>query len=139
MNDVKLCPRDDEPLVSTFEFPRYELYCVVCGWKGGIFDGSRGESTPERAARHGELTERYKAERAEREGRQYAPAPAWTGPQPSCVGCGREPDQAESVRNEDGKPLLWYGRRDRETGEWKFACSQACIEKAEPRQPIMPW
>jgi hypothetical protein len=60
------CHRCDEPLVLTFEFPKKEFICVECGQLYEYFGPKRLTWTPERQARHDELAERYKAERAAR-------------------------------------------------------------------------
>ncbi|HVL49908.1 MAG TPA: hypothetical protein VM754_00200, partial [Actinomycetota bacterium] len=64
------CPRDGEPLISTLEFSGAEFVCVVCGQTYGYLAPTAKPATPEREARHGELKERYDAERAERQIRE---------------------------------------------------------------------
>lgn len=60
------CPRDGEPLISTFEQPGAEFHCVVChGWFGFLAPVP-AEATPELEARHAELQQRYEAERRAR-------------------------------------------------------------------------
>lgn len=61
------CPNDGEPVVCTFEFPKYEFVCVVCGWLGGFLSPTPAEATPEIEARHAELQEQYRVERAARQ------------------------------------------------------------------------
>jgi hypothetical protein len=53
------CPRDDEPLVSTLEFPGAEFICVVCGTKYGFLAPTPRPSTPELWARYEELKEQW--------------------------------------------------------------------------------
>lgn len=60
------CPRDDEPLMSTFEFPGAEFYCQVCRGTYGFLDPKPAETTPELQARHDELRVSYDVERKER-------------------------------------------------------------------------
>lgn len=60
------CRADGEPLVFTFEYPRYEFICMVCGEKYGFLDPAPAESTPELEARHAELRAQYETERAAR-------------------------------------------------------------------------
>lgn len=60
------CYNDDEPLVSTLEFPGAEFYCVICGTKYGFLGPKPAEATPELEARLAELRTRYDQERRER-------------------------------------------------------------------------
>lgn len=61
--NVACCPRDGEPLVSTFERDGAEFHCVVCrGWFGWLAPVGKPE-TPELMARCQELTAQYDAER----------------------------------------------------------------------------
>lgn len=63
---VACCPRDGEPLVSTFERNGAEFTCVVCGrWYGWLAPVGKPE-TPELMARHDELKTQYDQERAAR-------------------------------------------------------------------------
>ena len=62
------CRTDGEPLVSTFEFPGAEFYCVSCQRKYGFLEPVPATETPEIVARHKELRAQYLAERAERQG-----------------------------------------------------------------------
>lgn len=57
------CHVDDEPLVSTMEFPGAEFYCVVCGRTYGFLSPKPAEATPELEARHAVLREQHLAER----------------------------------------------------------------------------
>lgn len=140
MSDVACCPRDDEPLVFTFEFPGHEWYCVVCGAKYGALHSHRLPASIELAARHAELSDRYALERAERTGRPVPPVP----PQdvlPTCGGCGRQPLPEEGRLDHQGKPALWYSKTV--DGVTSYACSRACIDKADEKAGtktlVMPW
>lgn len=59
------CLKDDEPLVETFVFPGYEFICMVCKTKYPYFGPKGREVTPELEARQAELTEQYRAWRAQ--------------------------------------------------------------------------
>lgn len=64
------CPRDGEPLVSTFERRGAEFLCMVCGGWFGFLSPSPREATPELDARYEELRARFRAgERPETSGR----------------------------------------------------------------------
>lgn len=60
------CPNDGEPVISTFEFPKKEFVCVVCGWLGGFLDPVPN-TTDDLQARHDELQAQYDAERKTRQ------------------------------------------------------------------------
>ena len=126
--ELRVCPRDGEPIIYTFEFPGVERYCVVCGWTGDIFAGRTVPPTPGLVARHVELTDRYERERSERTG---LPIPERREPQgepPVCSGCG-----AVAQPPFDGdKPAHWYARTI--DGVKQFACSRDCTDG-----PVMPW
>lgn len=64
---VATCPVDGEPLVSTFEFPKYEFICVVCDRLYGFLQPQPAQETPELMARHDELREQYVAARKARQ------------------------------------------------------------------------
>lgn len=61
------CPRDGEPLMSTFEFTGAEFYCQVCGGRFGFLSPTAKEPTPELQVRHDELRAVYDVERAQRQ------------------------------------------------------------------------
>ena len=126
MSDVRVCARDHEPLVFTFEFSGFEYVCVVCGGHEDIF-GMRARATVELAARHAALTDRYEIERAERTGRRVpAPAPQDV-PAPICQGCGRIPSAEEGRLDHQGKPSLWFARTI--DGVTEYACQSQCIKE----------
>lgn len=60
------CPTDGEPLVFTFEFPKYEFICMVCRQLYGFLDPRPAHQTPELDDRHTELRAQYETERAVR-------------------------------------------------------------------------
>lgn len=59
------CP--DEPLVMTFEFPKYEFICMNCKSLYGFLDPRPAEETPEIKAKQIERQKQYEAERKARE------------------------------------------------------------------------
>lgn len=128
---MKVCPRDGEPVVFTFEFPGAEHYCVVCGGKYGIFGVPEAEATVELQERMAELQDQYDRERSERTG---LPMPRRDDPprqKPVCGGCGKT---AELVPSGEDKPRHWYSRtRD---GVTSYACSRGCIPE---REGVLPW
>lgn len=128
--EIRVCPKDGEPVIFTFEFPGAEYACVVCEWTGGVLGVPRAPATAERQARFDELTERYEAERAERRGLP-APEPAPQDvPRPTCSGCGTV---AEGRLDHSGKPAHWFSRTiDHVT---QYACSRGCINDGM----VMPW
>jgi hypothetical protein len=66
LRKVACCPKDGEPLVSTFERAGAEFHCVVCrGWFGWLAPVGKTE-TPELMARCQELTTQYDTERKAR-------------------------------------------------------------------------
>ena len=52
---MAMCPTCAAPLISTCAFPKYEFYCLECGWLGGFLSPVPAMPTPELAARHAEL------------------------------------------------------------------------------------
>lgn len=134
VGDVRVCQRDGEPLVWTFEFAGSEWYCVICGGHEDLF-GNRAPSTPERLRRLDELTEQYERDRAERQGKDYQPRPK-VGDDgvavPTCGGCGATPEPGRALH--DGKPKAWYSRTI--DGITSYACSRDCIPE---REAVLPW
>lgn len=134
VSDLRVCQRDAEPLVWTFEFPGAEYYCVVCGGHEDTF-GRRAPATPDLQRRHDELHEQYERGRSERLGREYRPDPKVGDPgvvAPICNGCGATPELGIVLIS--GKPKAWFSRsRD---GATEFACSRSCIPE---REAVMPW
>lgn len=55
------CPVDGEPLMSTFEYVKYEFCCLVCGRLYGFLSPQGKPTTPELDARHDELRARWDA------------------------------------------------------------------------------
>ena len=55
------CPRDDEPMISTFERNGAEFVCMVWGTWYGFLAPKALPDTPERQARHDELRARFDA------------------------------------------------------------------------------
>lgn len=135
-DDIRVCRRDGEPLVWTFEFPGAEWYCVVCGGHEDLF-GNRAPSTPELMRRLDELTEQYERGRAERQGGVYSQPPK-VGDDgveaPTCSGCGATPEVGIALHGEDRKPKAWFSRTL--DGVTSYACSRACIPEGEG---VMPW
>lgn len=134
MSDIRVCERDDEPLVWTFEFAGSEWYCVVCGAHEDLF-GARVESSPALLCRLDELTEQYERARAERNGVPYVPR-AKVGDDgvtvPTCGGCGATPEPGLALV--EGKPKAWFSRTV--DGVTSYACSRACIPE---REAVLPW
>lgn len=134
MGDIRVCHRDGEPLVWTFEFPGAEWYCVVCGGHEDLF-GNREVSTSALVRRLDALTEQYERARAHRRGEEYMPRPK-VGDQgvevPTCGGCGATPEPGLALHG--GKPQAWFSRTL--DGVTEYACSQACIPA---KQTVMPW
>lgn len=134
MSDVRICERDGQPLVWTFEFPGAEWFCVVCGGHEDLF-GGRVPWTADVQRRLDELTDQYNRERAEREGRDYAPPPK-AGDDgvelPVCLGCGAVPP--EGIALVGGKPSKWFSRTV--DGVTTYACKTSCIPASEP---VSPW
>lgn len=132
--DLRVCQRDGEPLVFTFEFPGAEYVCVVCDGKEDIF-GARAKATDERQRRHAELHEQYHRAYAERRGVPYDPSPKVGDPgveTPTCKACGAQPPTGTVLVS--GKPPAWFSRsRD---GVTEYACGRACIPE---RESVMPW
>lgn len=59
---MAMCPRcKTEPLVFTFDRPRYEFHCVICGGWYGFLDPLPAEPTPEIETRLYELKALYAA------------------------------------------------------------------------------
>lgn len=133
MSDLRVCMRDGEPLVWTFEFPGAEYHCVVCGGLEDMF-GLRAPATPTRQARLDELTEQYQRGRAERTGVPYR-APQRAGDDgvklPVCGSCGVTPEPGIALTN--GKPAAWFSRTINGTTE--YACSRSCIKEGA----VLPW
>lgn len=62
-----VCREDQEPLISTLEFPGFEFVCVVCGRKYGFLEPhSMPDDTPGMQERYDELKKIYDAERKHR-------------------------------------------------------------------------
>jgi hypothetical protein len=65
MADIKVCQKHQErltPLLHTFAFPRCELWCAWCGFRGGLFGtGESVPETPELEARYNEDEKRSQA------------------------------------------------------------------------------
>lgn len=136
-DDIAVCPRDGEPMVWTFEFPKYEFFCVTCGYKAGAFGPTRRRATPELQRRLDELTAQYERERAERDPSYRPPEshPKVGDPgvtPPTCTSCGRTPDDGIALVN--GKPRSWFSRT--QLGVTEYACSRACIPEGAM---VMPW
>lgn len=55
------CPRDGEPLISTFKYPGAEFVCMVCGGKLGFLAPTPKKETPELTKRYEELKARFDA------------------------------------------------------------------------------
>lgn len=55
------CPKDDEPLIPTFERSGAEFYCLECGTYYGFLSPKPLEDTPELDARYKELKARFDA------------------------------------------------------------------------------
>lgn len=55
------CPKDGEPLMSTFRYPGAEFVCMVCGGEFGFLAPTPKKDTPELRARHDELRARFDA------------------------------------------------------------------------------
>lgn len=53
------CPRDDEPLIATFERAGAEFCCLICGTWYGFLAPKPLEATAERTARYDELLARW--------------------------------------------------------------------------------
>lgn len=120
---IKVCPRDSEPVVFTFENPGAEWLCVVCDWKGGVLSAREVEPTPEAVARRDALMAEFE------QARGITP-PDQDRPRPSCRGCGQ---LAEGRLDGSGKPAHWYMRtRDAVT---EYACSLSCTDGGM----VMPW
>lgn len=58
-----VCSKDNEPLISTFEFPKYEWFCQVCGSKYGWLEAHSRPTTDEITARYEELRAQYEIDR----------------------------------------------------------------------------
>lgn len=59
---MAMCPRcRTEPLVFTFDRPKFEFHCVICGGWFGFLDPIPAEETPEISARQVELNAQYLA------------------------------------------------------------------------------
>lgn len=133
MSDIRVCERDGEPLVFTFEFPGAEYHCLTCGGHEDIF-GNKAPATPERALRLAEVTEQYDRAYAERRGVGYVPKPV-AGDEgvtlPTCGGCGAilEP----GIALDSGKPRHWFSRTI--DGVTEYACSRSCINEGA----VLPW
>lgn len=131
--DVRVCGRDREPLVFTFEFPGAEWYCVTCGGTEDLF-GNRVANTPEIELRQALNAERYDRERAARRGDPEPdpwPRQGEVATDAVCGGCGRLPMIGTPLH--DGKPPAWFSRTI--DGVTVYACSTVCIpEKAEVNQ-----
>lgn len=132
--DLRICRRDGEPLVFTFEYPGAEYVCVVCDAKEDIF-GNRAPATVERQQRHADLHEQYHRAYAERRGVPYDPSPKVGDPGvevPTCNACGAQP--ATGTVLVSGKPSGWHSRsRD---GVREYACGRSCIPAGET---VLPW
>ena len=120
---IKVCPRDGEPVVFTFEQPGYEYLCVACGWRGDIFSPRAASATADLVARSDELAEEFEQARGLR-------SPDQDRPHPSCVGCGVT---ATGRLDGSGKPAHWYCRTI--DGVTEYACSRGCI----PSGMVLPW
>lgn len=135
MSDIRICARDNEPLVWTFEFPGSEWFCVICGAHEDLF-GLRTAATPELVRRADELTARYERDRAEREGREYMPR-LKVGDEgveaPMCKTCGAIPEPG-TLLDSDGKPFRWFSRTV--DGVTEYACKRTCIPDKEA---VLPW
>lgn len=55
------CPKDGEPLISTFRYPGAEFVCMVCGGLFGFLAPTPKTETPELTARYNELQARFDA------------------------------------------------------------------------------
>jgi hypothetical protein len=55
------CRFDDTPLISTFEQPGAEFYCMTCGRYFGFLDPKPATPTPELTAQYEALRARFKA------------------------------------------------------------------------------
>lgn len=55
------CPADDEPLIGTFEYPKYEFVCLTCGRLYGFLSPKRLPTNPATEARYRELKARWDA------------------------------------------------------------------------------
>lgn len=55
------CPRDDEPLIASFEQRGAEFVCIVCGTWYGFLSPKPADPTPELNARYSELRGLYAA------------------------------------------------------------------------------
>lgn len=120
---IKVCPRDSEPVVFTFEHPGAEYLCVACGWRGDIFGPRGAPASEELIARQDELTGQFEEERGLK-------PPDQDRPHPSCVGCGVT---ATGRLDHSGKPPHWFVRTI--DGVTEHACSRSCI----PSGLVMPW
>lgn len=120
---VKVCPKDQEPVVFTFETPGAEWLCMVCGWTGDVFAARETEATAGIVARRDELL-------AEHERARGIEPPAQDQPRPSCTGCGAE---AQGRLDHSGKPAHWFMRTI--DGVTEYACSRGCISEGL----VMPW
>lgn len=67
------CPHDDEPLISTLEFPGVEFICVVCERGYGFLSPKPAEWTEAKQARHDELRAQYDAAREARRAEHLDP------------------------------------------------------------------
>lgn len=121
--ELRVCERDGEPLVFTFEIPGCEYICMVCGNGEGIF-GKRSPATTELQRRQVELAKQYRAERG-------LPDPV-SHEQVRCISCGAVPEPGTS----DGgrKPAAWFSRTIE--GDTEYACSRSCIPE---KQAVMPF
>lgn len=133
-SDLRVCQRDGEPLVWTFEFPGAEYHCVACGGHEDVF-GRRAPATVDLQRRHDEMNEQYQRAYAERRGVPYNPDPK-VGDDgvavPTCNGCGATPEVGIALIG--GKPKAWFSRsRD---GVTEYACGRSCIPE---REAVMPW
>ena len=140
MSDIRVCERDGEPLVFTFEYRGAEYVCVVCGGKEGVL-GERAGSTPERVRRLSDLTVEYERDYADRHPvgdelhREYR-EPSKVGDPgieiPVCKTCNAVPPDGVALNN--GKPASWYSRTH--DGVTEYACKRSCIPE---RETILPW
>lgn len=82
---LALCPRCEEPLISTFAFPGSEFFCICCGAKVTFLGPKRGDGDdPKLQARYEEL----EAEWDENVGSKLMPRGEFW--QTTCEQCGGE-------------------------------------------------
>ena len=55
------CPKDGEPLISTFRYPGAEFVCMICGSLLGFLAPTPKVETPELTARYEELRTAFDA------------------------------------------------------------------------------